>query len=110
MNSRVAEARKRFNARIDCWYSREARTWFYQYRPAGEVTEPGASSQPADGAGPPPPGSATATADLLEVHGAAVSAPMVVASLLGHVDEAYAERVAERLREEDSRRRLRRVK
>ncbi len=121
LNSRVAEARKRFNAEIACWYADG--TYVYQVLGSVSDSQPQAQgssasarqvSEPAGAAvSEVPYGSDTrpeqlalidATRDALNEtpHGA-----VVVGSMLDRVDEAYASRLADRLRAEDSHRRLR---
>ncbi len=120
LNSRVAEARKRFNVEIACWYADG--TYVYQVLGSVSDSQPQAQgssasarqvSEPAGAAvSEAPYGSDTrpeqlalidATRDALNE--APPSSAVVVGSMLDRVDEAYASRLADRLRAEDAHRR-----
>lgn len=115
LNSRVAEARKRFGADIECRY--EDGTYVYQYRPLPERSD-------AIPEAPSPLRSDSGQLSLVEsLRLAPEAAPAVAATLdsldrarrrgpvavppLADRDEAYASRLADRLRAEDAHRRLR---
>ena len=121
LHSRVADLRRRGYV-IEC--EKTGRQYRYRLVSSPSVGEPqparpAAGSEPARLAAATPEPSPTrgdgqlslveavdAVADVLP---AAASAPRVIEGMLDHVDEAYASRIADRLRAEDAYRRLRLV-